>query len=105
MAKTSVTELSAKLLAVENTGGAAFRSLVSVVTSADVPIKKMNASLSSALLTLKNTVKWNLSSGLIRGLSSAFRGAISYSKELNSSLNDIRIVTGKSVEEMAKFAE
>jgi len=56
------------------------------------------------MTTLKNTVKWELSSSIVHGLEGALSGAVSYVKELNSSLTDIRIVTGQSVEDMSKFA-
>jgi len=35
---------------------------------------------------------------------STFNGAITYAKNLNSTLNDIRIVTGASSDDMARFA-
>jgi len=52
-----------------------------------------------------NTIKWQASSSLIHGLMSSISGAISYAKNLNSTLNDIRIVTGQSSDDMAKFAQ
>lgn len=64
----------------------------------------MNSTLAGALTTLKNTVKWQMSSSLIHGLMSTMSGAVSYVKQMDSALNDIRIVTGKSTEEMARFA-
>ena len=54
---------------------------------------------------MKNTIKWQLSSSLVHGFMGALQHAIGYAKDLNSSLNDIRIVTGASAEQMAKFAE
>jgi hypothetical protein len=70
-----------------------------------VPIKQTNKLLSNMMTTLKNTVKWELSSMFIRGLRTSITGAIGYVKDLNGALNDIRIVTGKSVEEMARFTD
>jgi TP901 family phage tail tape measure protein len=55
-------------------------------------------------MTLKNTAKWQLSSSLLQGFISGIRNAISFTKELDKSLNDIRIVTGYSAERMADFA-
>jgi hypothetical protein len=68
--------------------------LASAISNAEIPIKKMNATLASWGQTLKNTVKWELSSTMVHGLESALSGAISYAKSLNASLTDIRIVTG-----------
>jgi hypothetical protein len=38
-------------------------------------------------------------------VTSAIRGTIDYAKELDTSLNNIRIVTGKSADQMAAFAK
>jgi TP901 family phage tail tape measure protein len=53
---------------------------------------------------LKNTVKWQFSSSMLHGVIGATQKAFSYAKDLNASLNDIRIVTGASADEMDKFA-
>jgi len=54
--------------------------------------------------TLANTVKWNAASAVVNGLSRSVQQAWGYVQSLDSSLNDIRIVTGKSADEMANFA-
>ena len=104
-AGTSVDQLSMKFLNAGTMGQAAFRSLAQSIALADVPIKKMNTTLSNMMTTLKNTVKWELSSTAIHGLESALRGAVSYAKNLNTSLTNIRIVTGQSVEDMVRFTK
>jgi hypothetical protein len=70
-----------------------------------VPLRRSSGLLSSLGTTLKNTVKWQISSSLIQGFTRSVSEAYNYAKDLNNSLNDIRIVTGQSVEEMAKFAK
>ena len=45
--------------------------------------------------TLGNTVRWQLTSSAIHGVMSAFSDTISYAKELDTSLNNIRIVIRK----------
>jgi hypothetical protein len=54
---------------------------------------------------MKNTVKWQLSSSMIHGFMGAINSAYGYAQDLNKSLTDIRIVTGNSADEMARFAE
>ena len=54
--------------------------------------------------TFANTIKWNIASTAINGVSRAVQQAWGYAQSLDSSLNDIRIVTGKSADEMADFA-
>ena len=68
--------------------------LSTAIASSEVPLKRMNTTLANMATTLRNTVKWELSSAAVHGLESALSGAVSYVKNLNSSLNDIRIVTG-----------
>jgi hypothetical protein len=51
-----------------------------------------------------NTVKWSISSSMIQGVTRAFTSTIDYAKELNKDLTQIRIVTGKSIEDISKFA-
>jgi hypothetical protein len=41
----------------------------------------------------------------MHGFESAISSAYGYAQDLNRSLNDIRIVTGASSDEMARFAE
>jgi hypothetical protein len=43
---------------------------------------------------MKKTVGWHLSSGAINKFSDGIKDAMKYAEDLNSSLNDIRIVTG-----------
>lgn len=102
---SSIKQLSDSLLQAGITGKEAFMSLASTITNAEVPIKQMNKTLQNWGITLKNTLKWELSSSLVHGLESAFSNAIGYAKNLNSSLNDIRIVTGQTIDDMARFTK
>lgn len=104
-ANMSVSQLGASLLEAGEGGKTAFMQLANSIANAEVPIKRMNSTLSKWGTTLKNTVKWEISSNVIHGLESALSGAVSYVKNLNSSLNDIRIVTGYSADDMTRFAQ
>jgi len=55
--------------------------------------------------SMSNTVKWGITSSVFNNITGAIQKAYYYSKDLNSSLNDIRIVTGDSVEKMERFAK
>jgi hypothetical protein len=52
-----------------------------------------------------NTARWQLSSSILHGFMGAVSSAYGYAKDLNQSLNNIRIVTGQNTEQMAKFAK
>ena len=101
----SAQQLMTSLLEGGRTGQQAFASMANAIAQAEVPLKQTNKLIADFGNTLKNTVKWEISSNLVHGLESAMSGAVSYAKDLNSSLTDIRIVTGQSTEQMAKFAQ
>ena len=100
--KTNVTELSTSLLQAGTTGQQAFIKLAQSIAAADQPMITLNARLQT---TVKNTVKWQISSSMIHGVMGALQGAYRYAQNLNSSLNDIRIVTGHNIDYMDKFAD
>jgi hypothetical protein len=54
---------------------------------------------------LLKTFSWSVYSSVVNNLSNGIQQAYGYVKALDSSLNDIRIVTGKSADEMDRFAE
>ena len=103
--KTSVTELSNGLLQAGATGQQAFIKLAQSIAAADQPMITLNARLQDFLTTVKNTVKWQISSSMIHGVMGALQGAYGYAQDLNKSLNDIRIVTGHNIDYMDKFAD
>jgi hypothetical protein len=47
---------------------------------------------------MKNTVRWQFSSSMLHGFMGAMSGALGYAKDLDRSLNDIRIVTGYNID-------
>ena len=79
-------------------------SLAQSIASAEIPARRTNALLGELGTTLKNTVKWQFSSSMLHGFIGAVQSAYGYAQDLNKSLNDIRIVTGLSADEMDKFA-
>ena len=103
--KTNVTELSTSLLQAGTTGQQAFIKLAQSIAAADQPMITLNARLQDFLTTVKNTVKWQISSSMIHGVMGALQRAYGYAQNLNSSLNDIRIVTGHNIDYMDKFAD
>ena len=87
------------------TGQKAFMSLASSIVSADVPLKRTNALVSELWTTMKNTARWQLSSSVLHGFMGTIQSATGYARDLDESLNNIRIVTGQSAEQMAAFAD
>ena len=85
-------------------GTLAFRQLTSVLTENQLKLKETHNILQSMSQTLMNTVKWSIASTAVNSLTSSIQKAWSFTKQLDTSLNNIMVVTGKSSEEMEAFA-
>lgn len=101
----SLTQLSRGLLGAGKDGQQAFLQMQTAIHNANMQIKKSTGFLAEMGTTLKNSIRWQLSSSMIHGFMGGVQQATGYVKELNKSLTNIRIVTGKSTDDMAKFAE
>ena len=102
---SSLTEYAAKLNQIGPEGQKAFMMLAQSVASAEVPIRRSNQLLTELWTTMKNTARWQLTSSMLHGFMGAVQSAVGYAEDLNESLNNIRIVTGQSVEQMRDFAK
>jgi hypothetical protein len=54
---------------------------------------------------MANTVKWGITSSIFNNITSSIQQAFYYAKDLDRSLNNIRIVTKDSADEMDRFAK
>jgi hypothetical protein len=86
-------------------GQEAFMKITSAVAKAEVPFRRSNKLVTELWTTLKNTARWQLSSSILHGFMGALQSAYGYAQDLNESLNDIRIVTGYTTDQMADFAK
>jgi TP901 family phage tail tape measure protein len=98
-------DVRATLSALGPQGEKAFLQLSKSIAQADAPMLRMNAKLRDFATTLKNTARWQISSSILHGFMGTLQSAYGYAKDLDRSLNDIRIVTGQSADEMARFAQ
>ena len=86
-------------------GTEAFLKVASSITQAELPLRRTNAMMNELWVTMKNTMRWQLTSSVMHGFLGSLEQAYGYSKNLDRSLNEIRIVSKKSAEDMARFAE
>ena len=105
LGKTDLQTLRANLIQIGPTGQEAFASLARAIGQAEMPLRRSNELIDKLWITMKNTVRWQITSGLLTGFTGAIGDAYRYAEDLNESLNNIRIVTGKSTAEMAQFAK
>ena len=86
-------------------GARAYNLLASQILKTNIQLKQSNKMLDEMAITMGNTVRWGVTSSIFNTITSSISKAYSYSKQLNNSLTDIRIVTGKTADEMDRFAE
>lgn len=101
----NIQHLSSELLRSGDTGQQAFLKLAQSISQADQPMLKVSSHLQNFAKILGQTAKYQISNNILRGLQGAVQSAYRYAQDLNASLTDIRIVTGQSTDQMAKFAE
>ena len=106
MSKAGLTLKSVKtdLSSAGNQGATAFNRLSQAILGTNLQLKQSNKALDQMFITFKNTIRYGISSSIFNNVTNSIQKAYSYSRDLNSSLNDIRIVTDKSAESMEKFA-
>lgn len=86
-------------------GRAVINAQTHELTKFNTELKQSHKLLDSLGKTLANTIKWTISSSLMQGVTRSISQAYGFAKNLDGALNDIRIVTGKSADEMTRFAE
>ena len=103
-ANTSLDKYKRTLVDSGPAGENAFKQVMRGINSAETSTIRLTKGMRDFVNTMKNTVKWQFSSSLMHGFMGAVQSAYGYAKALDASLNNIRIVTGQSSEEMARFA-
>lgn len=103
-AKIKVDDLYTDLSKIGNQGRSAFNALATSLTTTNTQLVQTTSLFDKIGTTLMNTVKWTVASSAIKAFTSSISQAFTYVKSLDSSLNDIRIVTKDSADQMANFA-
>lgn len=74
------------------------------IIESNVQLKKSNQLLDKMAITMSNTIRFGISSAIFNKVTGSISEAYNYAKKLDKSLNDIRIVSGASADEMDRFA-
>lgn len=101
----SLQQYADKLKSIGSQGEQAFLNVASAIAKAELPLKRTSKLMDDLWMSMKNTMRWQLTSSMMHGFMGAVSTAFGYTKSLNASLNSIQIVTQKSSEDMAIFAE
>lgn len=103
--QTSIAEVGKDLMSLGGVGTSAFNNLANAITKAEIPAKRTFALFDNFKKTLMTSLNYTLSYGVINQFSQGIRSAVNYAKDLDSSLNRIRVVTGESAAQMDKLAQ
>lgn len=101
----TMKQVKSDLTAIGTTGVTAYAKLANAILSTNIQLKQSSKLLDSMFTTFKNTIRYGISSSIFNNFTNSISKAYEYTKKLDTSLNNIRIVTGKSAAEMDKFAE
>ena len=78
---TTLQQYGDKLRSLGPAGQQAFNTLASSIAQSEIPIRRSNAVLAEFATTLKNTVRWQISSSILHGFMSTISGAVGYAKD------------------------
>lgn len=101
----SVSNLKTSLEQSGKVGKEAYSQVATAILNTNLQLKESNKLLDDMATSMANTVKWGITSSIFNNLTGSIQKAFYFVKDLDSSLNDIRIVTNKSTSDMEAFAE
>ena len=104
-ANQSVASLSAQMLQGGQLGQTAFKQIATQITNAQQPVMRLSGLVKELGTTFMTALKYQISYGAINAVTNSIREAVQYSKELNTVMTDIRIVTDKSAEAADKLSK
>ena len=100
----SIAKYKQELSLIGPQGEQAFNKLAYSIATAETKTLSLSAGIQRLGATFMNTLRYQLSSSVIMAFTQGISEAVNFTKELNESLNNIRIVTNYGVEEMKEFA-
>ena len=101
---TSLQQIYANLSAIGPVGQDAFHKVATEVLTTSTQLQKSKTFLDDMAETMSNTIKWGIASSAMKNFTTSVQQAYNYVKDLDHSLNEIRIVSGLSADQMDKFA-
>ena len=94
-----------RLIAIGPQGEEAFLRVAAAIGRAETPLIRTSSLMDQLWITMKNTMRWQITSSALQGFIGSLQTAYGYAQDLNESLTNIRIVTERSAEDMANFAK
>lgn len=101
----TLSSYSVQLAKLGSAGEQAFANLTNAIIRSDAQLRRTSGLADKFFDGLKRTAGWQIQSTMIHAFTGSIQTAFGYAQDLNKSLNNIRIVTGQSVDQMARFAK
>lgn len=100
----SVSELRDSFRAAGTAGDQAFNSFLGQIGKMDTGMKSVSSTADKIFNTFGNTVRWGVTASIFQRMQNSLYSSVEYIRELDTSLNNIRIVSGRSAEQMREFS-
>ena len=100
----SLSQLEQSMSKVGATGQIAFGNMIGQIGRMDTSFKSISSFADKIFNTMGNTVRWGITASIFQTIQNSLYRAADYVQELDTSLNNIRIVTSASNEDMRNFA-
>ena len=85
-------------------GQQTFNNVLGQIGRMDTGFKNMSSTVDKLFNTFGNTVRWGITASIFQRVQNSLYSSVEYVRELDRSLNDIRIVSGQSAEQMRDFS-
>ena len=100
----SLSQLEQSMSKVGATGQQAFGNMIGQIGRMDTSFKSISSFADKIFNTMGNTVRWGITASIFQTIQNSLYRAVDYVQELDTSLNNIRIVTSATNEDMRNFA-
>ena len=100
----SLSQLEQSMSKVGATGQQAFGNMIGQIGRMDTSFKSISSFADKIFNTMGNTVRWGITASIFQTIQNSLYRAVDYVQELDTSLNNIRIVTSASNQDMRDFA-
>ena len=104
-AGVNLTHILDDLEAIGVKGSLSFDKFTSEVKSNRIELEKTDTLLDKTVTTLTKTYLWNMANRAVDVFNGKIQDSVKFIYDLDESLNNIQVVTGKSSDEMATFAK
>ena len=86
-------------------GTKAFNSMLGTIGQIDTGFKNISSLSDKIVNTFGNTVRWGVTASIFQTIQNSLYSSVDYVKELDTSLNNIQIVTGETSSNLTEWAK